>query len=393
MEDTPNKIYKTENDNDQKINFLDNSSFKIQKDNTKPTGKRFLNLYGIFFALLNALSSSLMNVFTKKANFFSGTDVATFRYTIQLIAMIIIGCCLKINLLGPKEIRISLLLIGILNTLCVMLIFLSLKLINPSESSALFSVNMAIIPIIARFYLKEKISIINLFALMFSMLGVVFISQPSFLFNVNFNSISPISNSSQLNNSSYSSMNETEKLNRTLGISSGILSALLAAIAAIFMKKIANKKVHYSLPVIYQSYLGIPFSFLSLLVLILTGVQNNDMKLIENPWKTFNQLVFVIFAGLFGSLVQLFFNLALKYEETTKVSMIASTSLLFTFLFQYLILNIESNLWSTIGALLIFSAVFLIILFRILEKRASIKKVNQNNQSVLCWKKIIFFKF
>ena len=356
----------------------------------EPKNNKISSYYGFLCALLSALCNSVSNVLVKKSNFFNGTDMALFRYIIQLIFMLIIGSITKTNLLGPKDVRNYLLLVGFFNVLTVLTIFFSIKSIDPSESTALFSMNLAITPIIARIYLKEKFGIINFLPLIISIIGVCLISQPSFLFKekIDFN------NQNGLNSTNISSI--TKDLDKVLGITAGLCSALFYASMTIFIKKLANRKIHYSLTVIYSSYVSVPLTFSLSLVLFLSDIQKYDVKLVQDLPSIVYQILFAISSGVFGVLFQIFLNIALKYETTTNVSMICSTSLFFTFLLQFLILNISSNLSSTLGACMIFLATLMTIVFQRLEKfLLSDKNIqgNNNNQNLKSlWKKILFFK-
>ena len=161
----------------------------------------------------------------------------------------------------------------------------------------------------------------------------------------------------------------------------------------VILKKLANNKVHYSLPILYPAYIGIPTSCLISLVMFLTGAQKKDMQLVEDVPSILYQVSFAVASGLFGVLSQVFMNLSLKFEDTSKVSMVRSTDLLFTFLFQYLILRIHPNLFSTIGAFLILLATLFIIFLQMLEKLSLNEAAkNAKKDDITAWKNCLFFK-
>ena len=375
------------------VNSLDCKTSERTKQ--KKSKKIIRSLYGISFALLAAFCGGMIPIAVKGANFFSVSDIGFFRYTIQLITMLFIGLSTKTNLIGVKEIRKSLIFIGIFYVSTVLLVWLSVKLIKPSESTSLSSLNMIIIPIIARIYIKEKFHVINLISLVMAIFGVVFISQPSFLFDSN-----KTNSYFNLTNGSMHSLNDEKGLSRIIGITAAIGSALFSAFANTISKNIADKKVHFSLPCIYQSFFGIPFSLLLSAVLYFTGVQKYDMKLVKGSKNILFQILFAVGSSLFGVLFQIFLNVALKYEKSSRVSIILATSLLFTFIAQYLILNINANLFSTFGVLLIFFSTLSVIFFQMLEKLLlNKKKCNQNGddnkkrkKNISSWKKCLFFK-
>ena len=350
--------------------------------------KKVRSIYGIVFALLAAFCLAMANIMARKANFFSGTDATAIRYMVQFLVALIIGLSNKVNLIGDKQYRKTLVFSGIVFSLGATVMFLSVKLINPSDVMALYQLNMVFIPIIARFYLKEKFRLYNILPLILSILGVIFISQPSFLFkkdeiiNCDFN----LTNCTNTNDSNF--------LNRLIGIKLGALCGMIVGLAIVLSRKIAKKNIDFTVPVIYQSFFGIPICILLSLLFYLIGHQKYDMTLVKDVPSILFQILYTILAGLFGSFLQVFLNLAVKYEESLKVSMIYSNSLLFSFLFQFLILNLSSNLFSTIGALLIFSATLLIIIFQMLEKKSFKNQSTDdtNDQDIPAWKRILFFK-
>ena len=113
--------------------------------------------------------------------------------------------------------------------------------------------------------------------------------------------------------------------------------------------------------------------------------------------SVFYEILFMASSGIFGTMTQILINISFKYEETFKVSIVFSTSVLFAFLFQYLILKTTANLFSTVGGMLIFFATLFLILLQILEKQFFNEKLGQNlaisKQNLIpWWKRCLFFK-
>ena len=91
-------------------------------------------------------------------------------------------------------------------------------------------------------------------------------------------------------------------------------------------------------------------------------------------------------------MAQLIWIISNKYEDASKISMYRTTDLLFTFLFQYFFLGIESNELSILGSIFIASGVLVITLMKIIEKRSNEKMDNGVSKSN-CFKKLITYKF
>ena len=360
-------------------------------DKTKNDIKR--SVYGISFALLTAFCSGMVSITVKGANFFSGTDITFIRYIISFIFMIIMGRFGKTNIFGFKEIRKDLILIGLFYSTFVLLLYISYKLVEPSEGITLSRCNIFIIPIIGRFYLKEKFRILYFLSLFMAIFGVVFIAQPSFLFYSEQNSIFK-----NFTNSSIITLKKDNGLQRIFGITAALLSALSSSFGQTLSKKIADKMVHFSVPILYHSFFGIPFSLLTSLIFFLTGAHKYNFQLVKDFQSIFFQVSFLLIACIFGISFQIFLYLALKYENSSVVAIIVSTAILFTLIAQYFILNIIPNILSIFGVLLIFSSDLILIFFEIFEK-VLLRKKNDNQDSEgentkvnSGWKRCLFLK-
>lgn len=159
----------------------------LEFDNDQPQTKhhfsnKLLKFRGIFFGTLAALFLALANVFIKSARITTGSEQVFVRFLVQVIS---IGAFIIISnrsFLGPKESRKLLLMRGSFGTCSILFLHISVKLIDPSDAVALFHLNTIIVSVIARIILKEKVGLAHLTCLIMSMLGVLFIAQPSFIF-------------------------------------------------------------------------------------------------------------------------------------------------------------------------------------------------------------------
>ena len=137
----------------------------------------------------------------------------------------------------------------------------------------------------------------------------------------------------------------------------------------------------------YASYFGLPVSTLMSLVLIFSGMVHRDPKLYEDIPTLAVQIFFSIISALCGTFSQVFFNLAMKYEDASKVMIYRSTDIFFTYVFQYFTLNISTNNFCIIGAFLIITGTVLILIYKIIEKKLD----KSNNDNPL--QKIFILKF
>ena len=159
-----------------------------EKDDTQNIPKQkklhsaiFLKYRGFLFVMISAFFMALQHIFLRKASFFNAIEQTAVRYFFQLILLSFISCYNKVSLLGNKEFRLQMLLRGLLGTFGLTFYNISIKLINPSDTVALFFSNVIIVSILARIFFKEKFSIASVLALILMIIGIVLISKPSFI--------------------------------------------------------------------------------------------------------------------------------------------------------------------------------------------------------------------
>ena len=148
-------------------------------------------------------------------------------------------------------------------------------------------------------------------------------------------------------------------------------SVVITAVIGVLLKRLANDKIHYSIVTIYASYFGLPLSLLISGLMIFTGLEKKDAVILADKEAVTAQIVYSILASVIGVLQQVFFNISLKHEEASKIAIIRSTDFFFTFLFQYLWLNIETNIYNGLGCVFIIAGAILILVYKILDKKYS----------------------
>ena len=170
----------------------------------------------------------------------------------------------------------------------------------------------------------------------------------------------------------------------------------------------ANQKVHYTVTTIYVSYFGMPFTSAACILLLATGLEKKDttIPLVQLIF----QIVYLLIAGTTGTLAQVgwnwknsfffgikfkiflskvFFNISLKHEDASKIAIIRSADFFFTYLFQYLWLDVTQNFYNGLGCCLIVLGTLIILIFKILDKQIGGKQALKQP----LWKRIVFFKF
>jgi len=160
----------------------------------------------------------------------------------------------------------------------------------------------------------------------------------------------------------------------------------------IVIKKLNNRNVHFSVVILYACYCGLPFTLAISALTEFTGVNEPRDKALYDTWESLMwQCGYSFTSASCGVLSQIFMNISLKYDEASRISVVRTTDVFFTFILQIFVLGIIANFLSIIGALLILTGTFMVMLYGIADKKFN--KPKQNNETTSFFKRLIFFKF
>ena len=165
------------------------------------------------------------------------------------------------------------------------------------------------------------------------------------------------------------------------------LAAILLAIITILTKKLVNSKVHFTVSIIYPGFVGIPLNLAISMIIFFFALDKRPPEYYKDSWTIAEQSVIAVCSGIASLLTQVAVVIGLRYEEPAKFSVIRSSDLFFTLVLQATLLGIYANAFSIVGALLIFAATVLIILYKIVEKRNA-----QASKQSTCWRNVLFYK-
>jgi drug/metabolite transporter (DMT)-like permease len=377
---------------------------------------------GFLIVFLSSMFVGLSQIYIKKCYIFSGSEQTFLRYLLTMICMSLIVYFKKVKLFGYKDIKsllISRALFGIFALICLTF---AVKLIDPSDAMGLYTTKIIVVVIVARIWLKEKMTISYIIALILMIVGVFLITKPSFLVElirdyfgeahlVNETSNETVSNVSIKN--SILSPNFHTVFENVMGISIVLFGAIGAGYNQVLLKQLSNKKIDFSVMLWYVSAFGIPICIVISLLLMAVGLRKGALTEMQSLTRIqLSQQVFYSFlANSFGILAQVLFYMSLKYEDASKASVYKLMELIFVFVFQYLILSIIPDIFSITGATLIFIGALLVLVFKIIDAKHT-KKMNSMTEMYLrknldnelpeeeepkkkesLFKKIIFYKF
>ena len=241
----------TQNEVDLKLNLLgienDPTPTSVTTTSPKLKSKALTNIYkyrGIFYALISAFIISLTNILIRKCKSFSGSEMALVRFVFQFSIFLPVALYKGQNVLGEKGQRLMLSIRGIFGCIGLLSVYFAVSLINPSDAIALFNCGVIFVTLFARVFLNEKLTLVHLLALICTVFGVFFISQPSFLFE---KTIIIANRTETFANHTLTFRNDTvEKFTfdeKFLGYSLSMVGAFSYTAVSIVLKKLANKKV------------------------------------------------------------------------------------------------------------------------------------------------------
>ncbi len=291
------------------------------------------NKLAISLIIISVLFGTLMLTFLKLAQEDVNVYVAGFlRFFFGLI--IILPYMIKTNFLVFKTKHIKKHFIRSLLNLPAMLLYFSTLILLPIEKvTAISFIVPIIVTILAVFFLKEKIYIYRSLALIIGFGGMLIILRPGVI-------------------------------DISIGVYMALFSSLLWSIVIIITKKISKDDSSITI-LSYQSVFMTIFSFF--IVLFFWEMPST---------KTF---VYLIFAAACGTILHLTLNHAYKLVDVSMTQPYSFLSLVFASLIGFFVFNEIPDLFTWLGASVIFVGV-LIISYRemkldkeIIRKRLDIK--------------------
>ena len=350
-----------------------------------------------------AILFSLGSLFVRIGFILNATDhlVVYFSTTIVIMSIII-----RVNKLNSFESTNNFRLLSIrsfLGVVGLMLFYFGLLFIPISDAASISQTSVIITALLSRIFLKEKMGIPHLFALAFTIMGVMFISKPSILFskiettdkefqiantnmtvNTNISSGEFIVMQEQTYNSNKLDSDKTFQF--LVGIVSVVLAAFLFGTCSIVVKKLCNKNVHWSIITIYPACFGLPLCAVISFILYFKEFSHKNIKseLPELPYH----ILYSSISAVFGILGQVFFNISLTCEDATKVSIAKTSDVIFSYILQLIILDIKVDIFSIFGSISILLGTFIVLSFKIIED--TLEKSSKNKS---CFKKTILLKF
>lgn len=318
---------------------------------------------GIFYTLLGSCLFTCSGFVIKqlRVDFF---DALLVRFFLQTIILTIFICYKNGQFIyGTKNLILLQIVRAIISSSGFLLFFSSYRYIPLPDLTTCRYTQVVWTTILAMIIFRDRISIATIFAIIFTLTGVVFVAQPTFLFT------KPQILSNQTNSTSF----ESNKSTRVLGLSLALACAVSISLSIVLNKKLIISKIPHSI-------IMLEFTFLNLCLLIINHLYNRFIL-----YKYVNQTMFTwqFFVAASVSLMQVFSSTltqcAVKLEHPSIVSVVQSSDILFAILLQNIFTNDKSNWFVLIGSFLVTTSIFLVGINKFWQDQKKKKKKNNNN--------------
>ncbi|GAB6026494.1 hypothetical protein CHUAL_012919 [Chamberlinius hualienensis] len=278
---------------------------------------------GLLMAVTSSLFFSICSLIVRLLTSVSPLEHSTIRF----IGVFLPSVCLVIyygkNPLGEKGSRFILLMRGILGSTGLIFHFYAFQHMPLADASVIVFSAPVFVTIFARIFLKEYCSPAHIVSIVITLIGVVLISRPPFLFHVN--------------DSSYSAPN-------LLGSLYALAGTVCSANVYVLIRKL--KSLHYAVIMATFATIGITMSQTTSLIVGKTCIP-----------CPFEERVYLLILGLFSFLGQVLLTKSLQLEQAGPVSICRTADIVFAFVWQVIFLGEVPNVSSVIGAFLVTSSV------------------------------------
>jgi len=276
---------------------------------------RYIEAYALFLILVAALVYSGLGALTKQIlNEFDlpPMEIAWIRCVFTLIGPMAYLFYKRKPIFGPPELRTWIFVRGLIGAGIQICYFFAIKFLHLGDAIVLNSLNAPLAAVLAWFYLGENVNFFLQAAILFSVLGTVFIYQPDFM--------------------------GSEKNISVMGFALGLTLSLISAIGYVVVRYL--KEAHTCQLIVCWTLLG-TISF------PVVGYFMNDWFL--PPQESIPWFVGMILAGILG---QVLVNYACRLAPAGSAAVVRTSDILWAYLFGLFFGEVPNTL-TIIGAVLV----------------------------------------
>ncbi len=290
-------------------------------------------LFILFSQFFNAVMVTVCKVLEEDKDFEKPIHPLQILFVRQIITYISCLTFMYVTkvpdfLLGPRNIRKLLVLRGFSGFFGVFGLYYSVQYLSVSDAIVIAFLAPIWASIIAFFILKERFTIIEATGAVASLIGVLLIARPTFLFG-----------HSNLGDDK----NGVTEEQRILGTTVGLLGVIGAGIAQCTIRWI-GKRAH---PLISVAYFSLWCVIVSTVGLLVTPSLSFVFPHTKQQWILF------ISIGISGFCMQFLLTAGLQREQPSRITPIFYTQIIFAIIFDVVLWHQLPNLMSWIGTIII----------------------------------------
>ena len=269
---------------------------------------------GLAYILLSVFFASLMVIIIKYLS--ESMNIYTilfYRGFFGFIFVLIFFLKVNFNILYTNRIHIHLIR-SIVNALALYFWFTSLTLSTLADVSAIGNSAPLFATLLAVLFMKEKIILSRMFAILFGFIGVMIILNPNF---------------SDVN----------------IGHYYALIAAILWGFLVVFLKNLSKTENAFSVIFYFQLFLFLSF-----------GILFYDFIEIPNNLN----FIYILLLALFGNLSQICYFQALKFKDITFISPFEYLRFLFLTVFGIIFFYEYPSIGTYIGSIIIFFGIIIL---------------------------------
>ena len=236
---------------------------------------------------------------------------------------------------GSTYIRIILLLRSVMGYLGVVTFFASVQLIPVGDAMVLSMLSPFVASALSVLILKEPWYFHEVFCIVMSFGGAIFVVKPPFLFG---------------------SSSSVDSSNHWIGVSYSILSAFSAGCAYLFVRMLGTSaQLHWSNVCFTHGLFNTLFS-----------IPVSALVFQENLWSrlTWKHGWLVAMAGLVGGPSQILMTIGMQREKSGAATAMRMSDVFFSFIWQAVFTTDAVSGYSVIGAMLVLCSIVIILVFK-----------------------------
>ncbi|CDR37557.1 CYFA0S01e12112g1_1 [Cyberlindnera fabianii] len=304
---------------------------------------------GLVFLVLAQFFNSIMAITTKLLETdpsFGDDPIHPFQILFVRMGITSIGCYLymkyyqkETDFWGPPNMRLWCIARGFVGFTGIFSMYYSLKYLSVSDSTVISFLVPSMTGFLAWILLSEAWTSVEASGALISLLGVVMIARPAFLFGV--------PDSSPANDGA-----ETSDPKKRLIATVIALVGVLGTSGVYIVIRFIGKRVHSLILVQYYSIVACTISFLGLILIPGLGF--------KIP-QTFKQWFFFLSIGVSGFCMQFMMTEGIQREKASRASMMLYTQMIYALIWEVTIWHHIPGVWSWLGMLTILGSAFWVI--------------------------------